>query len=152
MLLSVMARPCAGDSASSGSFPVPARDATRRRQKQGNCRWPLATAPASAGSRQMIHAGLTKSPPCTTAGRAGSSKAGVEAQARPDGRCRETGPGVRGAKSTVSAVTRGGWRSEEHTSELTSLMRLSYDVFCLKKEHKQPTPCRHHALNAMAPR
>src|SRR3546814_1307833 len=24
------------------------------------------------------------------------------------------------------------WRSEEHTSELQSLMRISYDVFCLK--------------------
>src|SRR3546814_9624292 len=26
-------------------------------------------------------------------------------------------------------------RSEEHTSELQSLMRNSYDVFCLKKKH-----------------
>src|SRR3546814_9121964 len=26
------------------------------------------------------------------------------------------------------------WRSEEHTSELQSLMRLSYAVFCLKKK------------------
>src|SRR3546814_3089831 len=32
-------------------------------------------------------------------------------------------------------------RSEEHTSELQSLMRISYAVFCLKKtkqQHKQP--------------
>src|SRR3546814_3809123 len=30
-------------------------------------------------------------------------------------------------------------RSEEHTSELQSLMRISYAVFCLKKKkHKQP--------------
>src|SRR3546814_1425473 len=28
-------------------------------------------------------------------------------------------------------------RSEEHTSELQSLMRISYAVFCLKKKHKQ---------------
>src|SRR3546814_5513756 len=28
-------------------------------------------------------------------------------------------------------------RSEEHTSELQSLMRISYDVFCLKKKTKQ---------------
>src|SRR3546814_3258242 len=28
-----------------------------------------------------------------------------------------------------------GVRSEEHTSELQSLMRISYDVFCLKKKH-----------------
>src|SRR3546814_7672503 len=27
-----------------------------------------------------------------------------------------------------------GWRSEEHTSELQSLMRTSYAVFCLKKK------------------
>src|SRR3546814_1373954 len=30
--------------------------------------------------------------------------------------------------------TRKGWRSEEHTSELQSLMRISYAVFCLKKK------------------
>src|SRR3546814_7188369 len=28
-------------------------------------------------------------------------------------------------------------RSEEHTSELQSLMRISYAVFCLKKKHKR---------------
>src|SRR3546814_7413571 len=33
------------------------------------------------------------------------------------------------------------WRSEEHTSELQSLMRTSYAVFCLKKktQHKYHT-------------
>src|SRR3546814_7800865 len=30
-------------------------------------------------------------------------------------------------------------RSEEHTSELQSLMRISYAVFCLKKKNKQQT-------------
>src|SRR3546814_3117018 len=30
-------------------------------------------------------------------------------------------------------------RSEEHTSELQSLMRISYAVFCLKKNKKQTT-------------
>src|SRR3546814_5516997 len=30
----------------------------------------------------------------------------------------------------------GGHRSEEHTSELQSLMRISYAVFCLKKKKK----------------
>src|SRR3546814_1360753 len=29
-------------------------------------------------------------------------------------------------------------RSEEHTSELQSLMRISYAVFCLKKKNDQP--------------
>src|SRR3546814_1018885 len=32
-----------------------------------------------------------------------------------------------------------GYRSEEHTSELQSLMRISYAVFCLKKKKKKRT-------------
>src|SRR3546814_4862652 len=35
-------------------------------------------------------------------------------------------------------------RSEEHTSELQSLMRISYAVFCLKKK-QHPTP-QHHPI------
>src|SRR3546814_9620861 len=34
-------------------------------------------------------------------------------------------------------------RSEEHTSELQSLMRISYAVFCLKKKTQQPTHSNH---------
>src|SRR3546814_10748164 len=33
-------------------------------------------------------------------------------------------------------VTMHGFRSEEHTSELQSLMRISYAVFCLKKKQE----------------
>src|SRR3546814_6624916 len=34
----------------------------------------------------------------------------------------------------------GRWpRSEEHTSELQSLMRIAYAVFCLKKKNKTKT-------------
>src|SRR3546814_4756623 len=36
------------------------------------------------------------------------------------------------------------WRSEEHTSELQSLMRLSYAVLCLKKKQLQPTHTPHN--------
>src|SRR3546814_10055233 len=32
-----------------------------------------------------------------------------------------------------------GFRSEEHTSELQSLMRISYAVFCLKKKKNKKT-------------
>src|SRR3546814_8569453 len=35
-------------------------------------------------------------------------------------------------------------RSEEHTSELQSLMRISYDVFCLKKKKKKRYPISHY--------
>src|SRR3546814_8658310 len=34
-------------------------------------------------------------------------------------------------------IVDGSQRSEEHTSELQSLMRISYAVFCLKKKQKQ---------------
>src|SRR3546814_8063113 len=39
-------------------------------------------------------------------------------------------------------------RSEEHTSELQSLMRISYAVFCLKKKNQitQPQARRHKLL------
>src|SRR3546814_2823109 len=39
----------------------------------------------------------------------------------------------------------GDVRSEEHTSELQSLMRISYAVFCLKKKTKQS---RHQVKDA----
>src|SRR3546814_4703815 len=63
-------------------------------------------------------------------------------------RCRAV-PGVRCVQLHNWADFVGGWRhcpphalcgrrtrSEEHTSELQSLMRISYAVFCLKKKKK----------------
>src|SRR3546814_10496144 len=41
--------------------------------------------------------------------------------------------------SAWGRARRRGWRSEEHTSELQSLMRNSYAVFCLKKKKKNKT-------------
>src|SRR3546814_10577195 len=35
-------------------------------------------------------------------------------------------------------------RSEEHTSELQSLMRISYAVFCLKKKKQTTQTMQHH--------
>src|SRR3546814_7159522 len=47
-------------------------------------------------------------------------------------------------------------RSEEHTSELQSLMRISYAVFCLKKKNKNKEDCKltislHHLNNTLTP-
>src|SRR3546814_521790 len=39
-----------------------------------------------------------------------------------------------GADFVIHSTTKYLNRSEEHTSELQSLMRISYDVFCLKKK------------------
>src|SRR3546814_8943944 len=45
------------------------------------------------------------------------------------------------ATTATLPATRGiADRSEEHTSELQSLMRISYDVFCLKKQKNTHTP------------
>src|SRR3546814_10905088 len=40
-------------------------------------------------------------------------------------------------QARLQALRRSTGRSEEHTSELQSLMRTSYAVFCLKKKTKQ---------------
>src|SRR3546814_9048520 len=48
---------------------------------------------------------------------------------------REVDPGEREGEYPASKAERH--RSEEHTSELQSLMRISYAVFCLKKKTTQ---------------
>src|SRR3546814_9566383 len=48
--------------------------------------------------------------------------------------CRGCRDGRRGRRDRNAG--QGGARSEEHTSELQSLMRISYAVFCLKKNNK----------------
>src|SRR3546814_9935728 len=47
---------------------------------------------------------------------------------------------VRRINPTTDDGSRCG-RSEEHTSELQSLMRISYAVFCLKKNIQQNNSC-----------
>src|SRR3546814_4491893 len=43
------------------------------------------------------------------------------------------------ARHAAYLVTESAARSEEHTSELQSLMRISYAVFCLKKKKPKNT-------------
>src|SRR3546814_8894490 len=56
------------------------------------------------------------------------------------GRHRRPRPGVPRRLAARQDARDGRWRlparSEEHTSELQSLMRISYAVFCLKKNNK----------------
>src|SRR3546814_10707823 len=54
----------------------------------------------------------------------------------PDGATREAN---RRDRESIRVRIRGERhkRSEEHTSELQSLMRISYAVFCLKKKNKK---------------
>src|SRR3546814_6008495 len=62
----------------------------------------------------------------------GATDALVGASGHAVGGCRQTGPGH--VRSTHSNREGSVQRSEEHTSELQSLMRISYAVFCLKKK------------------
>src|SRR3546814_2367543 len=55
--------------------------------------------------------------------------------------CR-SGASCRGARRPAAGRGREKRRSEEHTSELQSLMRISYAVFCLKKKKKQTKKSR----------
>src|SRR3546814_8010320 len=48
----------------------------------------------------------------------------------------EADTGTAPLDSTDERRNASGERSEEHTSELQSLMRISYAVFCLKKKKK----------------
>src|SRR3546814_7813732 len=47
---------------------------------------------------------------------------------------RDAGPGGDDLRHRIAVDHRVDHRSEEHTSELQSLMRISYAVFCLKKK------------------
>src|SRR3546814_3434387 len=51
-------------------------------------------------------------------------------------------PTAHGADAVQDAMVEA--RSEEHTSELQSLMRISYAVFCLKKKNKHSNIIRHN--------
>src|SRR3546814_9764363 len=71
---------------------------------------------------------------------AATSRSSRDAAALAEGDC-GAASGVRLAdsacRSAAASFTGSPWpamRSEEHTSELQSLMRISYAVFCLKKK------------------
>src|SRR3546814_3195364 len=79
--------------------------------------------------------------PYTTLFRSHRQRAGQGAFAAADGEVAFDvgGIGVHGwrcgGRLRGGRVVQAGDRSEEHTSELQSLMRISYAVFCLKKKN-----------------
>src|SRR3546814_1703193 len=88
-----------------------------------------ASPPAGGGGCRKAHA-PTLASRATTTNQATASAAGLSSRrfkarrSQPKGRAR-------------LPRTRPAGRSEEHTSELQSLMRISYAVFCLKKKNNQ---------------
>src|SRR3546814_5537339 len=99
-----------------------------------------ACGDTGAGPLLFATAGRPSAQPASAvAGRAAdrrSSGAGVGA-ARPGHRADDhlrRGDGDVSGGAAALVVPWHGRRSEEHTSELQSLMRISYAVFCLKKK------------------
>src|SRR3546814_5304807 len=86
-------------------------------------RCPSAPARVPPGSGARTAPRPAPPPATATAGTAGRSRRG-------DSRHRAATP-------TAAAPSACPSRSEEHTSELQSLMRISYAVFCLKKKTNQ---------------
>src|SRR3546814_9508428 len=77
---------------------------------------------------------------------------GSAARSDSGGRCVPGPSPTRGVMRSCSISSMPGFsacrRSEEHTSELQSLMRISYAVFCLKKK-KQHTQSKEQKLYKM---
>src|SRR3546814_1230310 len=86
----------------------------------------MPTGGAAAGGMAGMDMGSGASMP-TTDKTPGGSMASMPGMGAPAG----------DAMAGMAMGGMGGMRSEEHTSELQSLMRISYAVFCLKKKTKK---------------
>src|SRR3546814_5407356 len=85
--------------------------------------------------RRMMQFGVARA--CVTA-HVGADPAGALGKPKRLAKARQSAAGL--ASLASMSRTRGSLpksRSEEHTSELQSLMRISYAVFCLKKKKKK---------------
>src|SRR3546814_9463617 len=82
-----------------------------------------------AEEKEQVHVSAEANRPGAVRG--GGDHQGGAARRRPS-RPSEQGPGQRAGPVRGDHFAHA--RSEEHTSELQSLMRISYAVFCLKKK------------------
>src|SRR3546814_8552367 len=111
---------------------------SRRRAPGGRSYFspPESTSSPSSSSSPTSAAGVTVVVPrvgATEGGVAPLAGAGVGVGAAP------------GAGDDFGAGVWAGLRSEEHTSELQSLMRNSYAVFCLIKKQSVPSAPLYHS-------
>src|SRR3546814_1766513 len=93
---------------------------------------PSSTISAPAGASSPV------SVPCQTRVRSPRSRPANSYSLKVSG-TGATAARVVAGSAPIATSTGNGWpgcRSEEHTSELQSLMRISYAVFCLKKKKK----------------
>src|SRR3546814_5012928 len=118
---------CAASSAMSGSSCHGRAWLSRiaRPNNRGSGQWRVGR-PASVGGRHGTDAGVEAQRDAIA-----DRLAGQPANEAPVAHHQQAVPGARGDLGVPEAAAP---RSEEHTSELQSLMRISYAVFCLKKK------------------
>src|SRR3546814_6274737 len=97
------------------------RGADGRQEYLINILWPLTSFTADNGATRIFP---------KSHGEAGMAKTDLGLP-----KIAECEPGS--AICFLGSTAHGAGRSEENTSELQSLMRISYAVFCLKKKHIQ---------------
>src|SRR3546814_8670962 len=117
---------------SAASVPTPCCPLVSRRAPRGRHRFGCSELRRFVGSRPLEAPRHGVSPEFCTQGGTTERKAGDCGLGSAGG----GGDGA-GVERLGAAVQRAGElaeRSEEHTSELQSLMRISYAVFCLKKK------------------
>src|SRR3546814_5141682 len=95
--------------------------------------WLGPTRPPTRSTRQCF--GLTTHPSCQMVGCGSSQGTWAGLPSRPARSIPLAGRSKRPFEFLKIKIK----RSEEHTSELQSLMRISYAVLCLKKKHEQYT-------------
>src|SRR3546814_3095527 len=102
--------------------------------------WPRSS-PATAASDEVLTVAAVRHP---------------DPAVRADPRREAQAPGPAGDRVVDGPARPGGAgrraggraeRSEEHTSELQSLMRISYAVFCLKKKKKDYIQIKQYSLH-----
>src|SRR3546814_1758886 len=94
---------------------------------------PILARPVGVNSVEHGAARCVRRRLCPLAGgRAATLSLAHNAHSNRGARCSATGMWEARRRSATA------FRSEEHTSELQSLMRISYAVFCLKKKNNRP--------------
>src|SRR3546814_1678648 len=106
-------------------MPGPTSAATKPRPTRNT---PSTTRPTAVRADRWLAGGHRPVQPIAGAGTARS----VPRLAGRHGAARQPGPD--GLSVLLAGEIAAHGRSEEHTSELQSLMRISYAVFCLKKK------------------
>src|SRR3546814_1038728 len=95
--------------------------------------FPYTTLFRSGVGNRLEELGMQSEVGESRGGRVGAGGCGCSGVSHQDGQM----PGGHEKEQNEYAAKPGLlWRSEEHTSELQSLMRISYAVFCLKKKSR----------------